>query len=120
MPAGHATGQSLSIHLRSPRPVTVPVRNKSTANPHFHSVSLTKSSHLTASVHRHIWECGKYVPRAILLDLEPGTMDSVRSGPFGQLFRPDNFIFGEFRLLLKVVVPVQEKYLVFVTELVIG
>ncbi|GFY74640.1 tubulin beta-4 chain [Trichonephila inaurata madagascariensis] len=35
---------------------------------------------------------GKYVPRAILLDLEPGTMDSVRSGPFGQLFRPDNFI----------------------------
>ncbi|GFY77492.1 tubulin beta chain [Trichonephila inaurata madagascariensis] len=37
---------------------------------------------------------GKYVPRAILLDLEPGTMDSVRSGPFGQLFRPDNFIFG--------------------------
>lgn len=38
---------------------------------------------------------GKYVPRAILLDLEPGTMDSVRSGPFGQLFRPDNFIFGK-------------------------
>ncbi|KAF6773374.1 hypothetical protein AHF37_07780 [Paragonimus kellicotti] len=37
---------------------------------------------------------GKYVPRAILVDLEPGTMDSVRSGPFGQLFRPDNFVFG--------------------------
>ncbi|KAH6945454.1 hypothetical protein HPB50_008521 [Hyalomma asiaticum] len=36
---------------------------------------------------------GKYVPRAILVDLEPGTMDSVRSGPFGQLFRPDNFVF---------------------------
>uniref|UniRef100_A0A8C0S5M8 Tubulin beta 6 class V n=1 Tax=Canis lupus familiaris TaxID=9615 RepID=A0A8C0S5M8_CANLF len=35
----------------------------------------------------------KYVPRAALVDLEPGTMDSVRSGPFGQLFRPDNFIF---------------------------
>lgn len=32
--------------------------------------------------------------RAILVDLEPGTMDSVRNGPFGQLFRPDNFIFG--------------------------
>ncbi|TNN35052.1 Tubulin beta-4B chain [Liparis tanakae] len=27
---------------------------------------------------------GKYVPRAVLVDLEPGTMDSVRSGPFGQ------------------------------------
>uniref|UniRef100_A0A670IIW2 Tubulin/FtsZ GTPase domain-containing protein n=1 Tax=Podarcis muralis TaxID=64176 RepID=A0A670IIW2_PODMU len=38
----------------------------------------------------------KYVPRAILVDLEPGTMDSVRSGPFGQLFRPDNFIFGMY------------------------
>ena len=29
----------------------------------------------------------KYVPRAVLVDLEPGTMDSVRSGPFGQIFR---------------------------------
>jgi len=38
---------------------------------------------------------GRYVPRAVLMDLEPGTMDSVRSGPFGQLFRPDNFIFGQ-------------------------
>lgn len=37
---------------------------------------------------------GKYVPRAVLTDLEPGSMDSVRSGTFGQLFRPDNFIFG--------------------------
>uniref|UniRef100_A0A3B4UVJ1 Tubulin/FtsZ GTPase domain-containing protein n=1 Tax=Seriola dumerili TaxID=41447 RepID=A0A3B4UVJ1_SERDU len=36
----------------------------------------------------------KYVPRAVLVDLEPGTMDSVRSGAFGQLFRPDNFIFA--------------------------
>ena len=35
---------------------------------------------------------GRYVPRAILMDLEPGTMDSVRAGPFGQLFRPDNFV----------------------------
>merc|ERR1712033_35292 len=38
---------------------------------------------------------GRYVPRAILLDLAPGTMDSVRAGPFGQLFRPDNFVFGQ-------------------------
>ena len=35
------------------------------------------------------------MPRAILMDLEPGTMDSVRSGQFGQIFRPDNFIFGQ-------------------------
>lgn len=38
---------------------------------------------------------GKYVPRAFLLDLEPGTMDSVRAGPFGSIFKPDNFIFGQ-------------------------
>mmetsp|Transcript_16805 Transcript_16805/g.48627 ORF Transcript_16805/g.48627 Transcript_16805/m.48627 type:complete len:448 (+) Transcript_16805:41-1384(+) len=38
---------------------------------------------------------GRYVPRAVLMDLEPGTMDSVRSGPFGQIFRPDNFVFGQ-------------------------
>ncbi|KAK7028265.1 tubulin beta chain [Favolaschia claudopus] len=37
----------------------------------------------------------KYVPRAVLIDLEPGTMDSVRQGPLGGLFRPDNFVFGQ-------------------------
>ncbi|CEQ38841.1 SPOSA6832_00291, partial [Sporobolomyces salmonicolor] len=61
----------------------------------------------------------KYVPRAVLVDLEPGTMDVIRSGPLGGLFRasllhtlpapwhsahfpsfspqsgPDNFIFGQ-------------------------
>lgn len=35
------------------------------------------------------------MPRAILLDLEPGTMDAVRSGAYGKLFRPDNFVFGQ-------------------------
>jgi hypothetical protein len=29
------------------------------------------------------------------VDLEPGTMDSVRSGPYGSIFRPDNFVFGQ-------------------------
>ncbi|RWV77536.1 hypothetical protein GW17_00061617, partial [Ensete ventricosum] len=38
---------------------------------------------------------GRYVPRAVLMDLEPGTMDSIRSGPVGQIFRPDNFVFGQ-------------------------
>ncbi|MBA0595375.1 hypothetical protein Gorai_012245, partial [Gossypium raimondii] len=38
---------------------------------------------------------GRYVPRAVLMDLEPGTMDSIRSGPIGQIFRPDNFVFGQ-------------------------
>uniref|UniRef100_A0A3P9M3W4 Uncharacterized protein n=1 Tax=Oryzias latipes TaxID=8090 RepID=A0A3P9M3W4_ORYLA len=43
----------------------------------------------------------KYVPRSVLVDLEPGTMESVRSGAFGQLFRPDNFIFGMFALQVR-------------------
>lgn len=38
---------------------------------------------------------GRYVPRAVLMDLEPGTMDSLRSGPYGKIFRPDNFVFGQ-------------------------
>jgi tubulin beta len=46
-------------------------------------------------VYYHEAQGGKYVPRAILVDLEPGTMDAVKSGAFGQLFRPDNFVFGQ-------------------------
>jgi tubulin beta len=38
---------------------------------------------------------GRYVPRAVLTDLEPGTMDSIRGGTYGALFRPDNFVFGQ-------------------------
>ncbi|TNV78663.1 hypothetical protein FGO68_gene16270 [Halteria grandinella] len=38
---------------------------------------------------------GTYVPRAILLDLDPGSIDTVSSGQFGGLFRPDNFVYGE-------------------------
>jgi|EP01096_Ripella_sp_DP13-Kostka_P005320 tubulin beta len=37
----------------------------------------------------------RYVPRAILVDLEPGVIDSVRATPYGQMFRPDNFVFGQ-------------------------
>lgn len=36
----------------------------------------------------------KYVPRAVLVDLEPGTMDSIRSSRLGALFQPDNFVHG--------------------------
>mmetsp|Transcript_13485 Transcript_13485/g.17039 ORF Transcript_13485/g.17039 Transcript_13485/m.17039 type:complete len:449 (+) Transcript_13485:97-1443(+) len=38
---------------------------------------------------------GRYVPRAVLTDLEPGTMSSIRSGKFGAIFRPDNFVNGQ-------------------------
>ena len=37
---------------------------------------------------------GRYVPRAILVDLEPGTRDTIQSSSIGDMFRPDNFITG--------------------------
>uniref|UniRef100_A0A5S6QB49 Tubulin domain-containing protein n=1 Tax=Trichuris muris TaxID=70415 RepID=A0A5S6QB49_TRIMR len=42
---------------------------------------------------------GNYVPRATLVDLEPGTMNSVLAGTYGSLFRPDNFIYGVYPIL---------------------
>jgi len=38
---------------------------------------------------------GRYVPRCVLCDLEPGTLDSIRGSEYGELFRPDNFLFGD-------------------------
>lgn len=35
---------------------------------------------------------GKYVPRSVLFDLEPGVIDAVRASPMGELFRPDNML----------------------------
>jgi len=34
----------------------------------------------------------RYVPRAVLVDLEPGTGESIRNGPLGKMFKPDNFV----------------------------
>lgn len=36
----------------------------------------------------------KFVPRSVLVDLEPGVLDSIKCGPFGRLFKPENFISG--------------------------
>jgi len=40
-------------------------------------------------------QSSRYVPRAILMDLEPGTMNNVRASKYGQIFRPDSFVFGQ-------------------------
>lgn len=40
-------------------------------------------------------EGGKYVPRAILVDLEPAVLDSVQNSEYGKIFRPDNFVSGQ-------------------------
>ncbi|KAI8062739.1 tubulin beta chain [Gongronella butleri] len=38
---------------------------------------------------------GKYVPRSILVDLEPSVLNGIRQSDFGRLFRPDNFVHGQ-------------------------
>lgn len=42
------------------------------------------------------------MPRSVLVDLEPGTMDSIRAGPFGALFRPDNVIHGKHTFIKSI------------------
>eukprot|EP01083_Nonionella_stella_P203550 742703_1 len=34
----------------------------------------------------------RYVPRSVLLDLEPGVIDSIRASPIGNLFAPDYMV----------------------------
>jgi len=36
----------------------------------------------------------KYVPRAVLVDLEPGTMEAIKSGPLSNFFKPNNLVYG--------------------------
>jgi tubulin beta len=31
----------------------------------------------------------------VLIDLDLGTMESIRAGPFCGIFRPDNFVYGQ-------------------------
>ena len=38
---------------------------------------------------------GRYVPRAVLTDLEPGTMNAIKESEFGSIYRPDNFVHGQ-------------------------
>ncbi|KAF7409553.1 hypothetical protein HZH68_003934 [Vespula germanica] len=38
---------------------------------------------------------GKYVPRAVFLDLEPTVIDEVRTGTYHQLFHPEQLISGK-------------------------
>ncbi|XP_061177805.1 tubulin beta chain-like [Saccostrea echinata] len=38
---------------------------------------------------------GSYVPRSCMVDLEPGTIDAIRGGPYGKMFRQDNFVFAQ-------------------------
>uniref|UniRef100_A0ABD2WWQ8 Tubulin beta chain n=1 Tax=Trichogramma kaykai TaxID=54128 RepID=A0ABD2WWQ8_9HYME len=37
----------------------------------------------------------RYIPRTVIVDLEPGTIDAIRSSAIGDIFRPDNYVFGQ-------------------------
>lgn len=61
-----------------------------------HYVGTTKCLQLDRiSVYYNEAASGVYVPRSIQVDLEPGTMDAMRSSEYGKIFRPDNFVFGQ-------------------------
>lgn len=38
---------------------------------------------------------GRYVPRAAMVDLEPGVIDGIKSSKRGSLFHPDNYVYGQ-------------------------
>ncbi|KFV43616.1 Tubulin alpha chain, partial [Tyto alba] len=40
-------------------------------------------------------ESGKYVPRAIFVDLEPTVIDEIRTGTYRTLFHPEQLISGK-------------------------
>lgn len=38
---------------------------------------------------------GKHVPRSLYVDLEPGAIDDVKTGPYRSLFHPETMITGK-------------------------
>ena len=38
---------------------------------------------------------GKHVPRSLYIDLEPGVIDDVKTGPYRSLFHPETLITGK-------------------------
>ncbi len=37
----------------------------------------------------------RYIPRAVLIDLEPRVLNSIRTGPYKNIYNPENFFIGE-------------------------
>ena len=38
---------------------------------------------------------GKHVPRSLYVDLEPGAIDAVKTGPYRSLFHPETMVSGK-------------------------
>ncbi|XP_039156282.1 tubulin beta-3 chain-like [Eucalyptus grandis] len=63
-----------------------------------HGIQLVgKSGHLICSVGVYCNEAsrGGFVPRAVLMDHEPGTMVTIRTGSYGKIFWPGNIVYGQ-------------------------
>jgi len=39
---------------------------------------------------------GRFIPRVVLTDLEPGAIEHIQSGPLGELFSPSNCVVGKY------------------------
>ena len=52
----------------------------------------------------------RFVPRAVLVDLEPGTLDVIKENKIGKTFPPDNFLFGASG---KIIILFYPKFLIF-------
>lgn len=63
------------------------------ANGNYHGTNDLQKARL--GVYFNEASSGKHVPRAVLVDLEPATIENVKTSKFGNLFRPDNLIFGQ-------------------------
>ena len=74
-------------HLQEGDGVFIPNQNKSTDE---------MDQQLLDKIDVYFHEPGerRFVPRAVLVDLEPGTLDVIKESPVGKLFKPDNFLFG--------------------------
>ncbi|KHJ48200.1 Tubulin/FtsZ family, GTPase domain protein [Trichuris suis] len=62
-----------------------------------HDGSLTAATELQKemlTVYFNMLETGRLIPRSVLVDLEPGPLNSIRCGSLGKLFHPDSFIAG--------------------------
>ena len=40
------------------------------------------------------------MPRAALVDLEPGSLDVIKASPIGTMFKPDNFVLVHLVLVI--------------------
>lgn len=37
----------------------------------------------------------RYIPRAVLIDLEPRVLNSIQTGPYKNIYNPENFFIGK-------------------------